>query len=93
MNTTTSELISAMNNDVIYADQYNFDGIKMLSVSESYTSNITLYGGSQSEMLKITKDGFYVRGIKVEQNEREAEIVYNAFHQWLMWATLNRSFN
>lgn len=92
MNTTTSELISAMNNDVIYTP-YDFDGIKMLSVSEPDTSEITLRGGSQSEMLKITKDGFYVRGVKVEQDEREAEIVYNAFHQWLTWAVLNRSFN
>jgi uncharacterized protein YprB with RNaseH-like and TPR domain len=44
-------------------------------------------------MLKITKEGFYVRGVKVPQDEREAEVVYKAFHQWMMWATLNRSFN
>ena len=46
---------------------------------------------NDSEMLKIAKDGFYVRGIKVPQDEREAESVYKTFHQWLTWATLNRN--
>jgi hypothetical protein len=46
--------------------------------------------GSSSEMLRIAKDGFYVRGVKVEQTDREAEIVYNNFKQWLTWSQLNR---
>jgi len=41
-----------------------------------------------TEMLRIGKDGFYVRGVKIEQDEKEAEKVYVAFHQWLTWATL-----
>lgn len=45
-----------------------------------------------SEMLRITKDGFYVRGKRVNQDDKEAEIVYNTFHQWLTWSTLNRKF-
>jgi hypothetical protein len=45
----------------------------------------------ESEMLKITQEGFYVRGVKVPQDEREAESVYKTFHQWLTWATLNRN--
>ena len=55
------------------------------------SSNITLTANS-SEMLRIAKDGFYVRGIKIKQDEKEAEKVYNAFHQWLTWATLNRTY-
>lgn len=55
------------------------------------SSNITLTANS-SEMLRIAKDGFYVRGIKIKQDEKEAEKVYNAFHQWLTWATLNRDY-
>lgn len=47
---------------------------------------------SMTEMLRVAKDGFYVRGVKIDQDEKEAEKVYNAFHQWLTWATLNRSF-
>ena len=40
------------------------------------------------EMLKITPHGFYVRGQKVPQDDKEAEVVYNAFKQWLAWAQL-----
>lgn len=47
--------------------------------------------GSPQEMLRISKDGFYVRGVKVEQDDREAELVYNNFKQWLTWAQLNRN--
>jgi hypothetical protein len=43
-----------------------------------------------SEMLRVAQDGFYVRGVKVTQDDREAEIVYNAFKQFLVWAELNR---
>ena len=42
------------------------------------------------EMLRVAKDGFYVRGKKVEQDDKEAEIVYNAFKQWLAWANLQQ---
>jgi hypothetical protein len=42
------------------------------------------------EMLKIAEDGFYVRGVKVTQDDKEAETVYNAFKQFLIWAELNR---
>lgn len=47
---------------------------------------------NNDEMLKIAPDGFYIRGVKIPQDEREAEIVYKTFHQWLTWATLNRTF-
>lgn len=45
-------------------------------------SNITFIDDSE-EMLKITSDGFYVRGVKVEQNEKEAELVFQAFSNWM----------
>ena len=45
-----------------------------------------------TEMLRVGEDGFYVRGVKIEQDEKEAEKVYNAFHQWLTWTTLNRNY-
>ena len=54
-------------------------------------TNITLFTGTD-EMLRVAKDGFYVRGIRVPQDDKEAEKVYNAFHQWLTWATLNRNY-
>ena len=54
-------------------------------------SNIVL-NSNMTEMLRIAKDGFYIRGVKIEQDEKEAEKVYEAFHQWLTWATLNRNY-
>jgi hypothetical protein len=49
-------------------------------------SGNTSFGGD--EMLKITPDGFYVRGVRVPVDDKEAETVYNAFKQWLVWAQL-----
>ena len=51
--------------------------------------NITLIAGG-CEMLRVANDGFYVRGEKVTQDDKEAEIVYNAFKQFLTWAEMNR---
>ena len=41
------------------------------------------------EWLRIGPDGFYVRGKKLEQNDKEAQEVYNSFTQWLAWQQLN----
>lgn len=38
---------------------------------------------SGGEMLKIARDGFYVRGEKVAQDDAEARTVYDAFVSWL----------
>lgn len=54
--------------------------------------NLISLNSNTTEMLRVAKDGFYVRGVKIEQDEKEAEKVYNAFHQWLTWATLNRTY-
>jgi hypothetical protein len=40
-------------------------------------------------MLKVSQEGFWVRGVKVDQDDNEAKIVYNAFKAWMMWAKLN----
>ena len=58
---------------------------------ERARDTITFQAGTPSvEMLKVGKDGFWVRGVKVAQDDKEAEIVYNAFKQWMMWSELNR---
>lgn len=74
----------------------------MMTVNPSLTMKSTLsadteesvitFSGGTSEMLRIAKDGFYIRGIRVNQDDKEAELVYNTFHQWLTWATLNRNY-
>jgi hypothetical protein len=42
------------------------------------------------EMLRVGPDGFFVRGKKIEQDDNEAQIVYNSFKEWLTWQQLNR---
>ena len=56
---------------------------------EPEPNNIVCMAGS-TEMLKVGPDGFWVRGVKVEQDDKEAETVYNAFKQFLVWSELNR---
>jgi hypothetical protein len=80
---------------------YNFGGIQAVSDSwgtdettrynfhEPKPNNIICYVGA-TEMLKIGPDGFWVRGVKVAQDDKEAEAVYNGFKQFLVWSELNR---
>lgn len=65
--------------------------MKSTMTAETQESTITFTGGT-SEMLRISKDGFYIRGKRLPQDDNEAELVYNTFHQWLTWATLNRDY-
>lgn len=65
--------------------------MKSTLTADTQESTITFTGGT-SEMLRISKDGFYVRGKRVNQDDKEAELVYNTFHQWLTWAALNREY-
>ena len=46
----------------------------------------------QIEWLKITEEGFWVRGEKVAQGKDEARIVYQAFQDFLMWSNLTREY-
>ena len=64
-----------------------------LGVTMMDTKPNIVFNTNSDEMLRIEKDGFYVRGVKVKQDECEAENVYKAFHQWLTWTTLNRNYN
>ena len=66
-------------------------GPLMVSNADAQESNVTFHAGPGSmEMLKVGKDGFWVRGVKVEQDDTEAEKVYNAFRAWMVWAELNK---
>jgi hypothetical protein len=42
-------------------------------------------GLMNEEMLKISKEGFWVRGVKVEQGPEEAKEVYEAFMKLLRY--------
>ncbi len=60
-----------------------------IGFNPSYNDSLTMVAGGV-EMLRVAKDGFYVRGVKVPADEKEAETVYNAFKHYLVWAELNR---
>ena len=60
-----------------------------LSISEAAQNQISCWAGG-TEMLRVAQDGFYVRGQRVPADDKEAEIVYNAFKQFLVWSELNR---
>lgn len=61
----------------------------MFPKDHNQPANITMTAG-MNEMLRVAQDGFYVRGQKVPVDDKEAETVYNAFKQFLVWAELNR---
>lgn len=62
----------------------------IMSMSAPPEASIKMYAGTD-EMLTITQDGFYVRGVKVPVDNQEALTVYNSFKQWLVWHNLARN--
>jgi hypothetical protein len=62
----------------------------VLSVSAPPANNIIFHTGP-AEMLRVTEDGFYVRGVKVEADENEASSVYKAFKAFLVHHALTRN--
>ena len=54
-------------------------------------NTITCIAGGE-EMLRVSPDGFWVRGVKVEQDEGEAQAVYDAFKQWMAWTSLQGQY-
>ena len=72
-----------------YTDELDLDDY---SDGRLGANDINLTAGGE-EMLRVAKDGFYVRGVKVEADAKEAEAVYKAFKQWMTWAILNGEIN
>lgn len=54
--------------------------------------NTIIFNTGTEEQLKITKTGFYVRGKKVDQDDLEAETVYNALKEFLTYQALTRKY-
>jgi hypothetical protein len=62
----------------------------VLSVTAPPENNIVFHSG-KAETLKITEDGFYVRGVKVPADDKEAAAVYKAFKEFLVYHALTRN--
>lgn len=58
---------------------------------EPTPNDITCMAGGE-EMLRVGPDGFWVRGVKVPQDDNEAEAVYKAFKEFLTWSQLTRTY-
>lgn len=82
-------LTGTPNGGFLDSDSYIDRPTGAFSMSNHKSSAIALTVNS-TEMLKVTEDGFYVRGVKIPVDQQEAETVYNAFKQFLVWAELNR---
>lgn len=65
-------------------------GIKYEIWDQKPNNNIIFNAGTDDEMLKITPNGFYVRGVAVEQGPGEAEAVYKAFKEFMTWAIISK---
>lgn len=76
-------------NDTIYTlPNGDFKRVELVGPQENcITFNLR---NPKFEMLKITEDGFYVRGKKVPVDDKEALTVYKAFRQFLAWSALTR---
>lgn len=80
-----------------WIQQYTGDLDLNLDIGNYYDSrlgadDINLTAGGE-EMLRVAEDGFYVRGVRVEADAKEAKVVYEAFKQWMTWAILNGEIN
>jgi hypothetical protein len=69
--------------------QEDHDRVMTETAQVNNPNTITCLAGGE-EMLRVGPDGFWVRGVKVEQDDKEAEIVYNAMKEFLTWSQLTR---
>ena len=60
----------------------------VLTIGSEGNSNTIVMCCGDEEMIKISPAGFWVRGQLVEQDDKEAQAVYNSFRQWLVVSTL-----
>ena len=62
----------------------------VLTINAPNEPNAVTFFCSGDEMLRCSDKGFWVRGKKVKQSDKEAEQVYNSFKQWLAYQQLAR---
>lgn len=72
-----------------YFNDQDWGGVEY-EIRDPEPNAITLLTAGNDEMIRITAEGFWVRGVKIPQDDKEAETVYNAFKQWLAWTSLQR---
>ena len=77
--------------DRVMADIKKYSAWQTSANTELPMDNITCLAGGE-EMLRVSPEGCWVRGVKVDQDDTEAQAVYNAFKAWMSWAQLNKDY-
>ena len=62
----------------------------VLTMNAPNEPNAVTFLSGGVEVLKCSDKGFWVRGKRVKQSDKEAEQVYNSFKEWLVWQHLSR---
>ena len=62
----------------------------VLTMNSPNQPNAVTFLSGGVEVLKCSDKGFWVRGQLVEQDDKEAQTVYNSFKEWLIWQQLNK---
>lgn len=63
--------------------------VRFRADNNNMANTMSFYIGGE-EMLRVSPDGFWVRGQQVNQGPGESQAVYNAFREYLTWAQLTR---
>ena len=66
------------------------ENLEEMSIKMILPENSIMLNAGETEMIRVAKDGFCIRGEKVNQDDKESEKVYNAFKQWLEWSMLQQ---
>ena len=70
--------------------KHNHSPDPVLTVNGPNQPNAVTFFSGGVETLRISDKGFWVRGQLVEQDDKEAQTVYNSFKEWLAWQQLSR---
>lgn len=60
----------------------------VMSLTPQPENSVQFFCGGE-ETLRISNDGFYVNGVRVDADAKEAENVYEAFKKWLAWNSIS----
>jgi hypothetical protein len=85
-NPTIVPTIAQIPDSVLYNFKFHNSDVKPV-LTMAANGNI-IFNIEGEEYLRITQEGFFVRGEQVAADSKEAEQVYKAFRQWLVWAHL-----
>lgn len=63
--------------------------VPVMTVTSEPSNSVLMYAGKE-EMIRVSEDGFYVRGQKVPVDNNEGLAVYRAFRNFLAYHALTR---